>query len=206
MRYETIIFDIDGTLIDSAQAILYTLQNAVYMTTGRHYDDSELHFALGLTSREAVRQLVGEDCDEACRLGQKLYGEYMEHIPLFDGMSDTLRKLNEHGIKLGIVTSKSRKEFLRSFHYEELDYFHCCICCDDTSHRKPDPEPLLTCLERLKNPKETCLYIGDSIYDYSCAQSAGIDFGLAMWGSLHPEEIPAPIRLLQPEDICALAE
>lgn len=205
MNYNTVIFDIDGTLIDSAKAILCTLQNAVYLTTGKQYELSELTFALGLTSREAVRRLVGENCEEACTLGQKLYGEYMEHIPLFDGMSETIFSLHKCGVRLGIVTSKTRKEFTRSFHYPVTDCFDCCICADDTNCKKPDPKPLLACLSRMGSKKSSCLYVGDSIYDYQCAKNAGIDFGLALWGSQEPDSIPARLRLLHPADLCDIA-
>lgn len=204
MKYNTVIFDIDGTLIDSACAILYILQKTVYLTTGKRYTDSELQFALGLTSQEAVRRLVGDDCEEACKLGQKLYTEYTEQIPLFDGMAETLLALYKSGIKLGIVTSKTRKEFTRSFHYSISDCFKCCICADDTSCRKPDPAPLLACLKQLDSEKSSCLYIGDSIYDYQCANHAGVDFGLALWGSREPDLIPARIRLPKPGDICEI--
>lgn len=206
MNYNTVIFDIDGTLIDSAKAILSTLQKTIHITTGKLYDYSELHFALGLTSREALRRLVGENYEEACLLGQKLYGEYMEHISLFDGMSETLFGLHNNGIRLGIVTSKTRKEFARSFHYPVLECFDCCICADDTNCRKPDPKPLLACLLRLNSDRNSCLYVGDSIYDYECAKNAGIDFGLALWGSQEPELIPARLRLLQPADLCDIVD
>lgn len=205
MKYNTIIFDIDGTLIDSAKAILCTLQSAVFLTTGKHYELSELTFALGLTSREAVRRLIGDDCEEACQLGQKLYGEYMEHISLFDGMAETIFSLHNCGVRLGIVTSKTRREFTRSFHYPVADCFGCCICADDTDCRKPDPTPLLACLSQLGSEKYSCLYVGDSIYDYQCAKNAGIEFGLALWGSQKPEEIPACLRLTSPADLCEIA-
>ena len=82
MRYKTMIFDIDGTLTDSAAAILYALKQAVLKITGKDYDEKELRFALGVPSHLAMKKLTGEHWVEAMAIGQNYYQEGLKNIHL----------------------------------------------------------------------------------------------------------------------------
>ena len=75
MHYKTMIFDIDGTLTDSASAILYALRQAVLKITGKDYDEKELLFALGVPSHLAMKKLTGDRWREAMEVGQNYYQE-----------------------------------------------------------------------------------------------------------------------------------
>ena len=115
MHYKTMIFDIDGTLTDSASAILYALRQAVLKITGKDYDEKELLFALGVPSHLAMKKLTGDRWREAMEVGQNYYQEGLKNIHLFNGIENTIKELYKKGTQLGIVTSKSRAEFQRSF-------------------------------------------------------------------------------------------
>lgn len=124
MHYKTMIFDIDGTLTDSASAILYALRQAVLKITGKDYDEKELLFTLGVPSHLAMKKLTGDRWREAMEVGQNYYQEGLKNIHLFNGIENTIKELYKKGTQLGIVTSKSRAEFQRSFfNYPIHPYF-----------------------------------------------------------------------------------
>lgn len=205
MRYKTMIFDIDGTLTDSAAAILYALRQAVLKITGKDYDEKELRFALGVPSHLAMKKLTGEHWEEAMAIGQNYYQEGLKNILLFDGIEDTIKKLHKKGTQLGIVTSKSRAEFQRSFfNYSIHPYFSHIICQDDMPYHKPDPQPLLACAKLFETELPLVLYIGDTISDSICAKNAGIDFALAGWGCPDHEAVPSDILLHNPSELLSL--
>lgn len=204
MSYTTMIFDIDGTLSDSASAILYALKRAVFETTGQEYDNQELSFALGVPSHIAMKKLTGEKWEEAMAVGQNYYLEGLKKIRLFDGIEDTIKKLHKKGTQLGIVTSKSRAEFERSFfNYSIYPYFDHIVCQDDTPYHKPDPRPLLTCAKFFHADTTSVLYIGDTLSDSTCARNAGITFALAGWGCPSPADVPSDILLTTPQELLA---
>lgn len=206
MSYTTMIFDIDGTLTDSAAIILYSLRQAVFQTTGKDYDERELSFALSVPSQLAIKRLTGEKWKEAASIGQSYYAEGLKKIRLFDGIENTVRSLHKKGTQLGIVTSKTRAEFNRSFfNYPVHPYFTHVICRDDTPYHKPDPHPLLACIELFGAGLSSVLYIGDTISDSTCARNAGVDFALAGWGCIASADIPAQISLQFPEQLLELA-
>lgn len=202
MSYKTMIFDIDGTLTDSAPAILYALKCAVFEITGQEYSEQELSFALGVPSHIAMKRLTGEKWREAMEIGQSYYLEGLKKIRLFPGVEDTMKELHKKGTQLGIVTSKSRAEFERSFfHYPIHPYFDHIVCQDDTPYHKPDPRPLLACTNFFHASSASVLYIGDTISDSVCARHAGIDFALAGWGCPSPADVPYDILLTDPEEL-----
>ena len=183
MSYSSIIFDIDGTLTDSAYAALYSLQQAIFVSTGRYYERHDLDFTLGLPSSKAFQMLAGENWQEARKIGQKYYNQYINRIPLFPGIEETIIKLDQKNTRLGIVTSKTRVQLNRSFYnYTIAPLFQQIVCSDDTPYQKPHPEPLRKCMKLLCVLPEDTLYVGDTVNDYKCASYAGTDFGLAVWG------------------------
>lgn len=205
MSYTTMIFDIDGTLTDSATAILYALRQAVLKTTGKDYDEKELTFALGVPGHLAMKQMTGEKWKEAMDIGQVYYLEGLKKIRLFDGIESTIKTLHKKGTQLGIVTSKSRAQFDRSFfNYPIHPYFMHIICQDDTPYHKPDPHPLLACAALFHAEPSSVLYIGDTSSDSTCAKNAGIDFALAGWGCLDHTTVPADILLHSPAELLSL--
>jgi HAD superfamily hydrolase (TIGR01549 family) len=128
--------------------------------------------------------------------------KYNSTVKLFDGIADTLKALKEKGFHSGIVTSKTYREFADDTSSREIiGYFETVVGRTDSPRPKPFADPLLTYMERTQTRPEDILYIGDAIYDYQCAQSAGVDFGLVMWGSHPKERIDARYSLKTPNDI-----
>ena len=200
MRYQHIVFDIDGTLIDTEYAVLHSLQKTIHTLTGQHTETEQLTFSLGIPGEEALQQLNIPDVSGALKLWIQYLRELSHTTCLFDGIEQVLETLQSVGCHIGIVTSQIRSHFESDFGKRPIRrYFETVVCADDTEKHKPDPEPLLHYMAQTGAPESQVLYIGDSKYDMMCARSAHVDFALAGWGS--SGRVDAPCILQAPADI-----
>ncbi|MFV0243080.1 MAG: HAD family hydrolase [Lacrimispora sphenoides] len=203
MRYKHIVFDIDGTLIDTEYAVLHSLQDTLIAVTGINREINELTFALGIPGKNALKKLNVPEHSISLILGhwEKCMSNYSNTVCVFQGISELLDALVQYGCELGIVTSKTREEFKQDFvPFDISKYFTTIICADDTVEHKPDPDPLFKYMEVSNANNNELIYIGDSVYDWECAKSAKVDFALAGWGSLS-REILADYYLEKPDDL-----
>ncbi len=192
MAYKHVIFDIDGTMLDTEYAILHSLQDTVLDIAGRKPEIEDLTFALGIPGEVALEQLGIKDTVYANKLWNDILLKYTPFIKLFDGISELLEELHKKGSRLGIVTSKTRQEFVADFDpCGVTSLFDTVICVEDSPRPKPFADPILTYLGKTGAQKEEVIYIGDTVYDFQCAENAGVDFGLAVWGSNSKETIHA---------------
>lgn len=200
MPYKNIIFDIDGTLVDTDEPVLKTWQLTLD-EFGFQYSLSQLQAVLGITTQAALTKL---NINEA-RFEEKWLSNYRifaKESRLYDGIESMLGHLKADGIYLGIVTSRRRWEldtYFGNFHFERL--FPIIICADDTEKHKPSPEPLYRYLALSRAQKSDCIYIGDMPTDIKCAINAGISSGLALWGRRDALYSEADVRLKSPEDL-----
>ncbi len=203
--YNYIIFDIDGTLLDTVIPDLSALQRVVSEELDKNMSFDELRFAMGIPGEVTLKKLGIKNISECKDRWNKYFRENSHQIKVFDGIKDTLIKLNETGIQTGIVTSKTKEEFLNDFVPFGLDnYFKLAVCADDTIKHKPDPDPILKFFELSGADKKKTIYIGDTRYDMDCAYGAGIDFALALWGAKSTEVIHANHFLENPTQILKL--
>lgn len=179
MRYKHIVFDIDGTLIDTEYAVLHSLKDTLIAVTGINREINELTFALGIPGKNALKKLNVPERSISLILGhwEKCMSNYSNTICVFQGISELLDALVQYGCELGIVTSKTREEFKQDFEpFDISKYFTTIICADDTVEHKPDPDPLFKYMEVSNANNNELIYIGDSVYDWECAKSAKVDF------------------------------
>ena len=203
-KYKHILFDIDGTLIDTEEAILQSLQDTVREMLHKDIETQELKFALGIPGSAALRKLGITDTERANDRWNEHLLKYKSRIRLFDGIPELLNSLKTNGCKLGIVTSKTRNEYAADFaapFFALSDYFGTVICVEDAARPKPYPDPLLTYLNTAHIHAGDAVYIGDTVYDSQCAKNAGLDFGLAAWGNAGAQEIPANYLFKTPADV-----
>ena len=202
-KYKHIIFDIDGTLIDTEEAILQSLQDTVREILHKDIEKYELKFALGIPGSVALRKLGITDTKRANDRWNEHLLKYKSRIRLFDSIPQLLENLKMNGYRLGIVTSKTRNEYMTDFAapFALSDYFGTVICVEDAARPKPFPEPLQAYLDVSNINTEDAVYIGDSIYDSQCAQNAGLDFGLAAWGNVEAQGVSAGYIFKRPADV-----
>ncbi len=191
MRFPVVLFDLDGTVIDSGSIILASMRHAALTVLGREIPDAELVQAVGgpglveqmrLLDPDRVDELV--DCYRAHN--EPLHAELAECA----GMTDVLTTLKEQGRRLGIVTAKRRATVDIAFRYLPLEsFFEVVVGSDDTERHKPDPEPLLFALDRLGASAADAAYVGDSPFDIRAARAAGLHSVGVTWGRLHRREL-----------------
>ncbi len=198
--YKHIVFDVDGTLINTEYAVLHSLQDTLKEVQNKIYKIEELEFVLGITGEAAIKQLGIVNVTETVDLWNKYLNSYKNSVCVFADIKDLLQKLYPD-YKLGIVTSKTKFEFDEEVtHFGLNKYFGIIVCADHTKKHKPNPEPLLKYMELAKVKPDETLYIGDSIYDMQCAKSSGVDFAFAKWGNRR-QNIEAKYTVLNPLDL-----
>ena len=190
MAIQHIIFDLDGTLMDTEKGNLYAWQKTLrYYVPWRTFSNKELKAILGVTTEKALTmlQVANVDAAQFDEYWQLQYQTQVEHIALFSGMLEVLENLRHQGYTLGIVTSRDWQEYRAYFSSPSFDaLFACIICKEDTLLHKPDPEPLLAYMRKMNAVKEDCIYIGDMDTDMECAARAGVSSALAVWGTDGP--------------------
>ena len=187
MRFETVLFDLDGTVVDSGAIILASMRHATREVLGRDYSDEELLQAVGGPGLEAQMSALAPDHVE------RLVDVYRAHNePLHDdleacvGMEDVLVRLRDEGRRLGVVTAKRRAPVALAFARVPLGHlFEAIVGGDETERHKPDPQPLLLGAERLGADPAATAYVGDSPFDVRAAKAAGMFAVAVTWGRIH---------------------
>lgn len=203
--YNYIIWDIDGTLMDTVRADLLALQKMLLVETEKHYELEDLTMAIGVPGKVTLAQLGIANREEAHKKWISYFMELHPQIKLFAGITEILAQLHRLEIPMGIVTSKTRSQYDDDMALFAIDhYFSHVICVEDTTHHKPNPEPMVKLLEIAGIKGNEAIYIGDTISDYQCASSAGVSFALALWGTYQKDGIPTDHLLTHPQDILKL--
>ncbi|MDR1965631.1 MAG: HAD family hydrolase [Synergistaceae bacterium] len=210
MGYKNILFDVDGTLVDSGPALSRSFVRVMTEETGRPVRAEEYARYWGVPAEQAFRDLGIVDerrIASGIRKWNSYFHEIQEHSPPFPGIEELLEELTERGFALGAVTSKNTEEMEACLAGSPIaKYLPHRVTSDDTKFPKPAPDPLFEMMRRLEADKKDCVYIGDTVFDSRCAAAAGIDFALASWGFLfgEPEGIQAIGRLKRPKGVLAL--
>ncbi len=204
MKYKNIIFDVDGTLINTTTANLLSLQELLLLDGKCHHSIENLAEFDGLPGMYTLKQLGMTNIEEKQKQWIELTSHRKYMFEIYYGVHETLKTLKTAGVNLAIVTSRKKIEISSDSKLGELiHYFDIIISSDHTLKHKPDPEPLLYAMESGGYKIDETLYVGDSIYDFQSACAAQITFAKALWG-LKKFEIRAqdyavkqPIELLK---------
>ena len=190
MRYPTVLFDLDGTVIDSGSIILASMRHATREVLGREYEDGELLAAVGGPGLEAQMQALDPDrVAELVRVYREHNEPLHEELVCCAGMDDALVRLKEEGRRLGIVTAKRRVTVDLAFAQVLLAHlFDAVVGGDETERHKPDPEPLFLGARRLGADPADCAYVGDSPFDVRAAKRAGMGAIAVTWGGIHARD------------------
>lgn len=203
--YPCIIFDVDGTIINTEKAVIGSLQRTLKEVSGRDYGHDELTFVLGIPGSTALPRLGIRNVEEVNEIWNGYMKEYHADIHIYPKIDFVLKTLQDAKIMTGIVTSKTRQELQDDFvPFGLMKYLSYIVTADDTLKHKPNPEPIQKFLEISDVSKSEAIYIGDTVYDRMCAEDAGVAFALAAWGAPSPGDIDAKYKLNDPMDILKL--
>jgi pyrophosphatase PpaX len=209
VRFPVVLFDLDGTLVDSGAIILASMRHATKTVLSREISDADLMAAVGGPRlEEQMRVFAPERVDELVRV----YREHNE--PLHDvlepctGMEAVVLELSREGRRLGVVSAKRRATVELAFAQVPIGhFFEVVVGGDDTERQKPDPAPLLYALDRLGARAEEAAYVGDSPYDMQSARAAGLYAVGVSWGGIHRREAleaDADVIVDTPEELLAV--
>ena len=197
MRFPVVLFDLDGTLIDSGPIILASMQHAVRTVLDREIAYEELAATVGGQGLVAqMRELDPDRADELVDVYKQHNDPLHDTLEAFEELLAVLPRLKAEGRKLGIVTAKRHRTVALALDRFPVlaEHFDVVIAHEDTDRHKPDPDPVLAAVERLGAEPSQAAYIGDSPFDIQAAKAAGA-FAVAVgWGGIHSDE-----RLLDEE-------
>jgi pyrophosphatase PpaX len=205
MRFPVVLFDLDGTVIDSGAIILASMRHAAKEVLGADPGDEVLTAAVGGPGLEAqMRALAPDRVDELVTVyrahNEPLHGE----LATCPGIGDLLVRLRDEGRRLGIVTAKRRATVALAFDVLPIEHlFATVVTSDDTTRHKPDPDPLRLAAERLHAKPTDCAYVGDSTFDIRAAKAAGMFAVAVTWGGIHER---AKLEAEEPNAIVETAE
>lgn len=190
--YELIIFDWDGTLMDSAAKIVRCFQCAATDAGLSPPPDHAIRNIIGLGLKEAL-DLVLPGTDDAVREQVvECYRRHFIHLdttetPLFPGVREGLDRLADAGFQLAIATGKARRGLDRVLRDTAISHYFCATRCADEARSKPHPQMLHDLLDHTGVPVERAIMIGDTTYDLQMAAAAAMG-GIAVTYGAHERE------------------
>lgn len=183
-KTDTVLFDFDGTIMDTNDMILGSWQHTFRTLTGSETDTAMLVRTfgepLGKTMARFFPEVPVEESLEIYRSYQR--DRFCDMIKLFPGTRELLDELKNRGYKMGLVTSRllnTTMQGLETFGIKE--YFDAILTADDTPLHKPDPAPINITLEKLGSDRERSVMLGDTMYDIKCARNARVTSVLVAW-------------------------
>lgn len=197
MPYRAVLFDLDGTLIDTATDMLLTLSQLA----DEHQQPHNINIAdyrgfITHGSAALIESIFGRPPQpERDRLQKRYLDLYQQNLnkntQLFAGVAELLNHLNQVNIPWGIVTNKPAW-LARPIvtHLPELTAGQVLICADEIGHSKPHPKPITRALESMQIKADETLYLGDAESDILAAHAAGTASAIALWGYLHDHDQP----------------
>ncbi len=190
MRFPVVLFDLDGTLIDSGAIILASFQHAARTVLEREVPANEILARVGGANlQEQMRAIDADRVDDLVRVYREHNAPLADTLEAFEGILDVLGRLRGEGRRLGIVTAKRRESLDLALARIPLEpYLDVMVAAEDTDRHKPDPDPLLEALRRLDAPPREAAYVGDSPFDVRAAKAAGLFMVGVTWGRIHGAE------------------
>jgi pyrophosphatase PpaX len=202
-----ILFDLDGTLIDTTDLIFRSYQHALRTVLDRSVTDEALYLGYGQPLARAFGEILDHQGlayppQEYAELVERLIVTYrafnVEHHDSlareFPGVRKTLGELARRGCVLGLVTSKSEYIGRRGLDLIGVaDGFGTLVFMEHTERHKPNPDPVFVALDRLglRERADQVIFVGDSTHDLRAGRAAGVKTGAAMWGPFPPESLRA---------------
>jgi HAD superfamily hydrolase (TIGR01549 family) len=191
MRIKAILFDLDGVLVDSPDAIWKAHNLAAKKLGYPTCKKEEIYRLIGMKWDDLIAILLPEaDIELFKKTVNEMYKDVYKHVKLIGDANKVLKELKNRGFKLGLVSGSNRSyadDVLKALKFD-FSVLDVRVHSEDTERHKPDPDPILLALKKLKVKPKEAIYIGDSLIDYRAAKAAGVNFIGALSGVTMMEE------------------
>lgn len=202
-QYAAILYDLDGTLINTLDMNMYPLMRIIEEELGEKWTYGQVLQFASQPGLKTMDDLGIRDKDTVYARWVRYVNEYPHGAIVFHGIREVLETFHAAGIRQAAVSAKMRKQYQIDIVDNGLGKFlETAVLAEDTLLHKPHPEPILEALKRMDLKPEDVLYVGDSYFDFLAAGNAGVDFGLAAWGAITEEGMEtATYRFSMPKDL-----
>jgi phosphoglycolate phosphatase len=206
--FETIVFDWDGTLMDSAATIVYAIQAASSDLALPIPGEGEARHVIGLGLADAISylfpQLEASDYEAVADRYRHHYLARDRDIPLFEGVREMVTELANAGFRLAVATGKSRRGLERALETTGLrGFFHATRCADE-AFSKPHPAMLFELMAELGSTPQRTLMVGDTTHDLEMARNAGVSPVAVTYGAHSRMRLRAHAPLACIDSVAAL--
>ena len=182
-KITTLLFDLDGTLIDTNELIIKSFMH----TLGNYYPDRyKREDVLPFMGPSLVETFSSIDPERTEEMVQRYFAYNIEnhdrYVTEFEGVYESIKKLKEEGFKLGIVTTKRAETAALGLKLTKLEpFFETVVTLDDVTKTKPDPEPIYKALDFFGSRPEEAMMIGDNYHDILAGKNAGTKTAGVAW-------------------------
>lgn len=195
-KLECVLFDLDGTLVDTAPDLLHclniTLQSQGFAPISQESAKPLISYGALAMINHAVQHASADQKNDLLVQMLDCYQQNIAlHSRLYPGMADILDVLETTGIKWGVVTNKRQRFTLPLMQALDLENRAACIVSgDSTSNPKPHPDPMLLASRQVGIAPENCVFVGDAAHDITAGKSANMKTLAALYGYLRPDDQP----------------
>lgn len=186
---KALLFDFDGTLLNTNDLIIQTFMHVLEERFPGQYSPQDCIKFIGPSLKETFEQITPNEVDQMIFNYRKWnHQHHDELVTEFEGVKETLQQLDDLGIRMVIVSTKQRETIKRGLQLMDAErFFEFYIGIEDVEHVKPNPEPVLKAIEKLGVSKEDVLMIGDNYHDIEAGKNAGVKTAGVAW-SIKGEE------------------
>ncbi len=185
---EFILFDFDGTLMNTNKLIVEALGETVKNVLNREMTEQDLLNVYGNYLDEQMKYFSKEKYEEMVAYYRQYYRTHRDNIELFPDVDNLLKDLKRLGYKIGITSAKSRAGILHGLDLFGLkQYIDHIVSSTEVKNNKPHPESVYRAMDYFQCKKDNLILIGDSPYDIQCGINAGIKTALVSW-TIFPKE------------------
>jgi pyrophosphatase PpaX len=210
-RINTVLFDLDGTLIDTNELIISSFLHTLEHYYPNQYKREDVLPFLGPTLKETFESMENANVDEMIKTYRKYnITHHDSFVTEFPTVIETVKTLKEKGYKVGIVTTKISDVVMKGLKLTKLDsYFDVIVALDHVEKPKPDPEPIFKALEQLHSKPEETIMVGDNHHDILAGKNAGTTTAGVAWsikGREHLEQYKPDYILEEMADLIKILE
>lgn len=183
-RVDTVLFDFDGTVMDTTEVIVNSWQHTFKTLEGKERPLEEIYPTFGEPLPTTMEKFFPDHpVEESIKIYRSYhYDNFGKLISVFPGMEEVMIDLKKEGYIMALVTSRLLGTTMQGLEaYDLKKYFDVVLTCEDTTKHKPDPAPINITLDKLGKSPDNAIMIGDTMFDILCAKNAGVKSVLVDW-------------------------